>query len=231
MVSSVTNQGPTVDVAARAEGAAAADGPLHKEAKVTMSELMAMFAEILDLCNKLRNEKQKSKIKETVATADMAVKIAEEIKDNAWKEFSVSMAGSSLAMAGAGFSGAKKLKGWKLKDKHINPGGQTGPSAKKVSSMSAAERSEATMKLNEQKMQKMHTFDSMVNTGNSMFQHGSELLKGVHSSEIETERAHKEEKQKLDETIDNSIQTLIATSTRLHEILDKITQASAATNR
>ncbi|MDN3612035.1 type III secretion system protein [Vibrio ostreicida] len=196
---------------------------------VSMSDLLALLAEIIESSQRLRAQVMQNRIGEAVATSDLAVKIAGDKCGDAQRKFGITLAASVATMALSTAATVRMGQTKTLQDKHVTD--MTGGKSTSVKSLDSKSVNDFSARLQEGRTGKYRAVSQMGEMGNSMVGNVNEMQ---HAAEVRTQeetQATKELKEKFDAQLDQYIQDLTQEAVKLNEILDAVAKASLVTNR
>ncbi|AYV25045.1 type III secretion system protein [Vibrio mediterranei] len=197
--------------------------------KVSMNDLLALLAEIIQSSKKLRAQVMKNRITEAVATSDLAVKIAGSKCAGAQRKFGITLAASVATMALTTAATVRMGQTKTLQDKHVVD--MTNGKSTSVKSLDAKTVNEFTARLQEGRTSKYRAVSQMSEMGGSMVGNVNEIQYAAQVRAQEESQATKDLKEKFDGQLDQYIQDLTRESLKLNEILDAVAKASLVTNR
>ncbi|ARR51736.1 type III secretion system protein (plasmid) [Photobacterium damselae subsp. damselae] len=196
---------------------------------VSMSELLALLAEIIKASKELRSQVMNNKITEAKATTNLAVHLAEDRKHDAQVKFGITLAASVVSMAITSASSIRMGQTKTLKDKHISS--MSGDSNMRVADLSSKEINKFTAQLQQGRTAKYNTVAQTGNMANSMVGNINDMRNAEEVKHQEEGTASKQLKEKVDAMLDGYLQDLTQAAVKLNEILDAMQRASLVTNR
>ncbi|GHW44603.1 type III secretion system protein [Vibrio cholerae] len=196
---------------------------------VTMSELLALLAEIIKASKDLRSQVMINKITEAKATTDLAVHLAADRKNDAQVKFGITLAASVVSMAITSGSSVRMGQTKTLKDKHLSS--MSGDSNMRVTDLSAKDINKFTANLQQSRTAKYNTVAQTGTMANSMVGNINDIRNAEEVKHQEEGTASKQLKEKVDAMLDGYLQDLTQAAVKLNEILDAMQRASLVTNR
>ncbi|WP_394201539.1 type III secretion system protein [Shewanella waksmanii] len=218
---------------------------------VSMSDLLALIAKIIQSSQELRTQLMKSRIDRAMATMEVASLLATEKKNDATLRFGITLASSVVNMGLTTLATVRVGQTATLKDKHlarqadIDAGDvkllrtknlETGEVTEakgppKVSDLSQEQIDSYSHDLQQKRTAKYNSVSQMATMADGMVGNTNEMQHAVNVSEQEQMQADKDLKTKLDAEVDQYIATLTNEALKLNEILGGIAGASLATYR
>ncbi|HCE1746812.1 TPA: type III secretion system translocator protein VopD2 [Vibrio parahaemolyticus] len=199
------------------------------EGGVSMSELLALLAEIIKASKELRSQVMSNKITEAKATTELAVSLADDRKHDAIVKFGITLASSVVSMAITSASSVRMGQTKILKDKHL--ASMSGDSNMRVADLSAKDINKFSAQLQQGRTAKYNTVAQTGNMANSMVGNINDMRHAEEVKHQEEGTASKQLKEKVDAMLDGYLQDLTQAAVKLNEILDTMQRASLVTNR
>ncbi|HCH6235302.1 TPA: type III secretion system translocator protein VopD2 [Vibrio parahaemolyticus] len=199
------------------------------EGGVSMSELLALLAEIIKASKELRSQVMSNKITEAKATTELAVSLADDRKHDAIVKFGIMLASSVVSMAITSASSVRMGQTKILKDKHL--ASMSGDSNMRVADLSAKDINKFSAQLQQGRTAKYNTVAQTGNMANSMVGNINDMRHAEEVKHQEEGTASKQLKEKVDAMLDGYLQDLTQAAVKLNEILDTMQRASLVTNR
>ncbi|HHG3547141.1 TPA: type III secretion system translocator protein VopD2 [Vibrio parahaemolyticus] len=199
------------------------------EGGVSMSELLALLAEIIKASKVLRSQVMSNKITEAKATTELAVSLADDRKHDAIVKFGITLASSVVSMAITSASSVRMGQTKILKDKHL--ASMSGDSNMRVADLSAKDINKFSAQLQQGRTAKYNTVAQTGNMANSMVGNINDMRHAEEVKHQEEGTASKQLKEKVDAMLDGYLQDLTQAAVKLNEILDTMQRASLVTNR
>ncbi|EOW9423731.1 type III secretion system protein [Vibrio cholerae] len=199
------------------------------EGGVSMSDLLALLAEIIRASRELRAQVMNNKIAEAKATSDLAVVLADDRKRDAQVKFGITLASSVVSMAISSASSVRMGQTKTLKDKHLSS--MSGDSNMRVADLTPKEINKFSAQLQQGRTAKYNTVAQTGTMANSMIDNINSMRHAEEVKHQEEGTASKDLKAKVDAMLDSYLQELAQAAVKLNEILDSMQRASLVTNR
>ncbi|EKF9449440.1 type III secretion system protein [Vibrio cholerae] len=199
------------------------------EGGVSMSDLLALLAEIIRASRELRAQVMNNKITEAKATSDLAVVLADDRKRDAQVKFGITLASSVVSMAISSASSVRMGQTKTLKDKHLSS--MSGDSSMRVADLTPKEINKFSAQLQQGRTAKYNTVAQTGTMANSMIDNINSMRHAEEVKHQEEGTASKDLKAKVDAMLDSYLQDLAQAAVKLNEILDSMQRASLVTNR
>ncbi|MCF7505325.1 type III secretion system protein [Vibrio sp. L3-7] len=196
---------------------------------VSMSDLLALLAEIIESSQRLRAQVMQNRITEAVATSDLAVKIAGDKCGDAQRKFGITLVASVATMALSTAATVRMGQTKTLQDKHVVD--MTNGKSTSVKSLDSNTVNDFSARLQEGRTGKYRAVSQMSEMGGSMVGNVNEMQNAAQVRTQEESQATKDLKEKFDGQLDQYIQDLTQEAVKLNEILDSVARASLVTNR
>ncbi|EJL6463813.1 type III secretion system protein [Vibrio cholerae] len=196
---------------------------------VSMSDLLALLAQIIESSQRLRAQMMQNRITEAVATSDLAVKLSGDKCSDAQRKFGITLAASVATMAMSTAATVRMGQSKTLKDKHVTD--LTKGKNTSVSSLDSRSVNKFTANLQEARTAKYRSVSQMSEMASSMVGNVNEMQHADQVRKQEETQASKELKEKFDAQLDQYIQDLTQEAVKLNEILDSVAKASLVHNR
>ncbi|RTZ16647.1 type III secretion system protein [Vibrio aquaticus] len=195
---------------------------------MSMSDLLALFSQIIASSSELRNQMMHDRIEAGVATHEFAEAIAGDKAKDAMVKFGIGLASGVAAMGGSICCAAKVSSGKAARDEHVKtPDGKPG----KLADLSTSDQNTLQADLTRANSAKYSAISDLAARGDKLIGNASEMM---HASEVRKQdeaQATKDLKMQLDEQLNQFISNLVSESKALNEMLDVIVRANAVTNR
>uniref|UniRef100_UPI003F584674 type III secretion system protein n=1 Tax=Vibrio cholerae TaxID=666 RepID=UPI003F584674 len=199
------------------------------EGGVSMSELLALLAEIIKASKELRSQVMNNKITEAKATTILLCISRRMVKHDAQVKFGITLAASVVSMAITSASSVRMGQTKTLKDKHLSS--MSGDSNMRVADLSAKDINKFSAQLQQSRTAKYNTVAQTGTMANSMVGNINDMRNAEEVKHQEEGTASKQLKEKVDAMLDGYLQDLTQAAVKLNEILDAMQRASLVTNR
>lgn len=200
-----------------------------EKGSISMSELLALLAQIIESSQRLRAQMMQNRITEAVATNDLAIKMSGDKCSDAQRKFAITLAAGVATMAMSTAATVRMGQSKTLTDKHVTD--LTKGKNTSVSSLDAKSINQFTASLQEARTAKYRSVAQMSEMGSNMTGNVNEIQHADQVRQQEESQASKDLKEKFDAQLDQYIQDLTQEAVKLNEILDAVAKASLATNR
>ncbi|WP_338726300.1 type III secretion system protein [Shewanella baltica] len=221
---------------------------------VSMADLLALLAQIIESSQQVRAQVMKNRIGEAVATSQLATMLAQDKSQDAKLRFGITLASSVVNMGMTTAATVRIGQTKTLKDKHLSKMGDRGAAdtsgvkllkttdlesgkvtnvdkSPKVSDLTAKELNQYSANLQQQRTAKYNSVTQMGGMADGMVGNANEIQNAEQVKVQEETQASKDLKEKFDAQLDQYIQDLTAEAVKLNEILEAVAKASLVTNR
>lgn len=221
---------------------------------VSMADLLALLAQIIESSQQVRAQVMKNRIGEAVATSELATMLAQDKSQDAKLRFGITLASSVVNMGMTTAATVRIGQTKTLKDKHLSKMGDRGAAdtggvkllkttdlesgkvtnvdkSPKVSDLTAKELNQYSANLQQQRTAKYNSVTQMGGMADGMVGNANEIQNAEQVKVQEDTQASKDLKEKFDAQLDQYIQDLTAEAVKLNEILEAVAKASLVTNR
>lgn len=206
-----------------------ATSPKNQPVAATVSDLLAMMLLIITSARELRIQVSESRIEVASAVQALASRIADKKEADSVKKYAISLAAGIGSMAVSTASTIRMSMPKSVQDKHVS--GMTEGRSTKVSDLTAKERSDFSIQLQEQRTAKYSAVSRMGEMANTVVGSGNEMQHASGVNQQEQAQSNQELLAKQSPQLDEFLNALGQELSRLNEILQAITQANAANNR
>ncbi len=195
----------------------------------TVTDLMALLVLIIEAARDLRNQVTRSRIDVSASVQQLASRIAETKMSDAQKKFAISLAAGVATMAVSTAATMRMSMPKQLQDKHIT--GTSEGRQSKVSDLTAKEKNDFQIQLQEQRTAKYSAITRVSEMANSITGSGNEIQHAAGVNEQEQGQSIKELMAQYVPQLEEFINSLGKELAMLNSILEAITRANLATNR
>lgn len=202
---------------------------IQNDGVVSMSQLLALLAMIIESSQLLRTQVLTNRINEAMATAEVAKVLAADKKDSAHTKFGINLAAGVVSMGLTTASAFKAGQFKKVEDKHLTKLGH-GENAK-VSDLSVDRLNEITASLQQQRTAKYNTVSQLSGASKEMIGNVNEIQNSDQVKRQDETQATKDLKQRYDEQLTTFIDSLSNELTQLLKAMEAVQAAAQVTNR
>ena len=198
---------------------------------VSLADLLALLAQIIESEQKLRNEVMQNSIAEGVAIKDFAQLIAADKCSDAQRKFGITLAVSVATMALSTAATVKMAQPKSLSQKHLS---NTSGQYKDVATLKDKNPKlydEMTATLQQNRTHKYQSVAQMSNSSGQMAGNANEIQHADQVRQQEEMQASKDFQEKRVAQLNEFIQNLTQSSFKWNDVLDAVAKASLATNR
>lgn len=196
---------------------------------VSMSDLLALLAQIIESALRLRAQLMQNRITEAEMMCVLANDLSHDICRDAQQKFGITLATGAAMMVMSTGIGVRTAQSKTLKDKHVTDLAKGKNTS--VSSLDSHSVNNFTASLQEARTAKYRSVLQMSELASSMVGNVNEMQHADQVRKQEETRASKELKEKFDAQLDQYIQDLTQDAVNLNLILESVAKTMLVHNR